>query len=353
MGVVFPGGKGRQAFARAIVRGESLAKASRLRPEILAAEMEENLKPLVERRGLAVLSRGAILAAAAIEDLAAAEPWLLEEQVRAECALVVGTAFGHIASRAEFHQDARRNGARWVSPILFPNTIINSLAGHAAILFGLSGPNSTVTSGRRSGLEAVIRAATLLTAGRAPRVIVLGCDEVSQTSLRGLDSLREGAWDAPELAIPPGEAAGALLLEAAGPPPARSIGRLLGAAERSSVRKGVSRAVEEAMRAALADAGVTANEITHLSLSGRYGGGIGQAEAEAALAVFGGKTPRMCLQQVLGETFGAQGVLAIAAELAVRNEAASEFSPAAHWPEGPFLVSSAETTGATCAVVSV
>ena len=335
MGVVFPGGVGRVAFAETLTRGEPLARPSRSRPGILAAELPESLKPLVERKGLTALSRGALLAAAAIENLAAAEPWVLAESSRADCALVVGTAFGHLESRADFHREARHDGVRFVSPILFPNTIINSLAGHAAILYGLRGPNSTVTSGRRSGLEAILRAATLLAAGRAPRAIVVGCDEVSRTLLHGLHALEDAQAGS---TIVPGEAAAALLMEPESSAPASPcLGRLLGAAERSSVRIGIRQAIVEAMEAALADAGLEARAISRLHLSGRFGGGLGTAEAEAARDVFGSQTPRAFVQEVFGETFGTQGVLAAAATLVGE--------------EGLSLVSSVDTMGATCAVL--
>src|SRR5688572_23102498 len=174
MGVIFPGGKGERALLDLLRSGVSRIAPSASDPGKAAAEIGPGVKDLVRRKGLASLSRGALLAAAALEDLLESLPGSVLDDPPGSCALVSGTAHGHLASKAEFHAAARRDGVRLVSPIVFPNTLINSLAGHAAILFGLRGPNSTVTSGRRSGLEAILRAGTLLRAGRARRALALG-----------------------------------------------------------------------------------------------------------------------------------------------------------------------------------
>jgi 3-oxoacyl-[acyl-carrier-protein] synthase II len=165
IGVVSPAGVGTDTLLSVMSEGRCLVKPSHRADDMVAAEIEGNLKQLVPRKGLVALSRSSVLAAAAIENLLGAATGLFPEKNPGECGLVVGTAFGHVQSKAEFHDVARSEGVRLVSPILFPNTIINSLAGHAAILFRLRGPNSTVTSGRLSGLEALLRAASLLRGG--------------------------------------------------------------------------------------------------------------------------------------------------------------------------------------------
>jgi 3-oxoacyl-[acyl-carrier-protein] synthase II len=386
IGAVFPGGVGKDALVGVLRDGASLIGPSRRDPRVLAAELDENLKPLVPRRGLAALSRSALLAAAAIEDLLRSSvPGSTEPPPPlVDCGLVVGTAFGHVESKADYNREARRDGVRLVSPILFPNTIINSLGGHAAILFNLTGPNSTVTSGRRSGLEAILRAGTLLRAGRATRVITVGCDEVSATLLRALRSTGQSALSIIDPArrgehggVAPGEAAVALLLgaepespEAPGAPRsnpeprAEAMGFVLGTGESNAVGKSLRDAIVEAMQAALRDSGSSPSDVGWLATSR---GGIAEhdlPEESAASEVFGPKKPCLALKATFGETFGAAGVLGVAAAvLAGSNSSLVD----AKGPWGSLLgsggglgsplsdrvlVCDVDSTGATCVVVS-
>lgn len=328
LGAVFPGGSGAEGLLRTLREGASLLKPSRPGAPTLAARIDADLKAMLPRKGLTALSRSALLAAAAVENLLLDAPGLLPEDRPGECALVTGTAFGHLESKAQFHDEARQNGVRLVSPILFPNTIINSLAGHAAILFGLPGPNSTVTSGRRSGLEAILRASLLLRAGRAARAIVLGADAISGALLSALeasaakDAARaEGgglAGAAPaRTAVAPGEGSAAALLELEDHLPShrQARGRILGAAERNRGRGPLQVAVSAALSHALEAAGLKAREVGWISLSRSGLEILDGPETEAVQDVFGTSVPRVALKGIFGETFGAHGMISLAAAL--------------------------------------
>lgn len=378
IGVVSPAGVGSEALLGVFREGRCLVKRSQLDEDLLTAEIEEDLKSLIPRRGLMALSRSSLLAAAAIEDLLRTAVGLLPEKTPGECGLVVGTAFGHIESKAEFHHVACREGVRLVSPILFPNTIINSLAGHAAILFGLRGPNSTVTSGRQSGLEALLRASSLLRAGRAARAIVVGCDEVSRNFLHALSS----AGVLPPVC--PGEASVALLCEEhhGGEPGGgsavlgESVAILAGSGEASRVGSSLPSAISEAMEMALEEAGVAPRDVGWVSLSVGGHSETDRAELEAVGQVFGVKTPCICPKAFFGETFGAAGTLAVAAAILTARAGflpglpsgarensvlARTLAQEAPWllqegvevPRGPILVNSVGEEGATSVVLEV
>jgi len=364
MGVVFPGGKGEGALLELLRSGASRIAPAASDPRIAAAEIATGLKDLVRRKGLASLSRGALLAAAGIEDLLGSIPGAVLDEPPGSCALVSGTAYGHLASKAEFHAAARRDGTRLVSPIVFPNTLINSLAGHAAILFGLRGPNSTVTSGRRSGLEAVLRAGTLLRAGRASRALAIGSDAVSPALLRGL-----AAASGANGVLPPREAAAAVLIERPEDASGRRTRALLsGTGESSAVGRGLADAVEEAMRAALDEARLEPRGVSWVSIGTGAGEALDAAELEAVERVFGRATPLHAPKAVFGEGFGSSGAIAVVsavvAGLGASMVPATPPSPGGRIPggfgfsesprpasPGPILVSTVEETGATCLVL--
>ncbi|MFC7617402.1 beta-ketoacyl synthase N-terminal-like domain-containing protein [Actinokineospora soli] len=62
------------------------------------------------------------------------------------------------------------------SPMGLPNASSNVIATSIAIRFGLRGPNLMVCNGATSGLDAIHWAATMIAAGRAPRVLVVGVE---------------------------------------------------------------------------------------------------------------------------------------------------------------------------------
>jgi 3-oxoacyl-[acyl-carrier-protein] synthase II len=93
-----------------------------------------------------------------------------------------GVVVGHSLATLEvderfFGRLLARGGAQG-EPRLFPATSPNVSAGHAAILFGLRGPNAAVSGGLDGGVEALAFAAELVAAGDADGVVVIAVDEI-------------------------------------------------------------------------------------------------------------------------------------------------------------------------------
>src|SRR5262249_14929717 len=92
--------------------------------------------------------------------------------------LVVGSEFGDLRSTEAFSLGFLRKGPLGLSPLLFPSTVMNAMAGTTSIALGLKGPMLTVNQPGVAGELAVVRALALLHAGRAPVVIACGVDEL-------------------------------------------------------------------------------------------------------------------------------------------------------------------------------
>lgn len=65
------------------------------------------------------------------------------------------------------------------APIDLPNASSNVIASSIAIWFGLRGPNVMVCNGNASGLDAAFLGASLIEAGRVPRVVLVGVEPVN------------------------------------------------------------------------------------------------------------------------------------------------------------------------------
>ena len=112
--------------------------------------------------------------------------------------LVLGSHYGDFRSSEEFALGYLHRGPLGLSPVVFPNTVMNAMAAQAAIAVGAQGPMLTLNQAGAAGEVAVGRAAALIAARRAPAVLAGGVDELSpilyrELSRLGLTSPRDGA----------------------------------------------------------------------------------------------------------------------------------------------------------------
>ena len=103
--------------------------------------------------------------------------------------LVVGTEFGDLRSTVEFADGYLDRGPAGLSALLFPNTVMNTMAAATAIAVGARAATLTLNAPAVAGELAVARAAATIMAGRAERVIAGGVDELHPVPGRVLDEL--------------------------------------------------------------------------------------------------------------------------------------------------------------------
>ncbi|MHC4064432.1 MAG: beta-ketoacyl synthase N-terminal-like domain-containing protein [Planctomycetota bacterium] len=93
--------------------------------------------------------------------------------------MVVGCALAGQLGMIGFADEVRRQSARFVSPIHFPQTVGNYVSGALARSYDIRGPNLTLSSGVASGLDAIVEACSLLAGGGADAVFAGGTDTLS------------------------------------------------------------------------------------------------------------------------------------------------------------------------------
>jgi 3-oxoacyl-[acyl-carrier-protein] synthase II len=105
---------------------------------------------------------------------------LTRDRPEPDTALVLGTTSGSVQSSMAFTR-ASLTGERPfdVDPAMIPSTVMNTPAGQCAIWHGLTGPNTTIASGRASGLLGLAYARRLLRAERAKAVLCGAAEEYS------------------------------------------------------------------------------------------------------------------------------------------------------------------------------
>jgi len=92
----------------------------------------------------------------------------------------IGVGLGLIEQNHEKLMKAEGN-PRKLSPFFVPSTIINMIAGHLSIMFGLQGPNIAITTACTSGVHNIGHAARMIAYGDADAVVAGGAEKASTT----------------------------------------------------------------------------------------------------------------------------------------------------------------------------
>jgi 3-oxoacyl-(acyl-carrier-protein) synthase len=262
-------------------------------------------------------------AAAAVRDAALTHDAVAPERVGVCFGTVMGTRPAverWLAEDPAAREDAR--AAAWADPSLVSRAPARRL--------GFGGPSCVIATACAAGNSAIAWGAEALRAGRADAMVVGGADQLSQAMLLMFDSFRALAseavrpFDRDRDGLLLGEGAAALVLEREPDARARGArirGRILGHANVADAHHVTAphpegRGAIRAMRGALADAGVEASAVDHVSAHGTGTPANDVVEARAIRTVLGSRAdevPVAALKSMLGHAQGAASAIEAAA----------------------------------------
>jgi 3-oxoacyl-[acyl-carrier-protein] synthase II len=247
-------------------------------------------------------------------------------------AILVGTGVGGLKTLEDECREFVKGGERAVSPHFVTMMMPNAAAGAIAMELGAHGPGFSVSSACATGSHAIGEAKRMLERGEAD-VVVAGGTEAAITPLcvaafRRLGALsREGIsrpFDARRDGFVMGEGAGVLVMERAEHARARGaeiLGYVVGYGASNDAfhmtqPDAEGRGAEKAMRAALADAGVTTDQIGYINAHGTSTPFNDRIETRAIHSVFnGGHPPVSSTKSAIGHLLGAAGAVEAVAVL--------------------------------------
>jgi 3-oxoacyl-[acyl-carrier-protein] synthase II len=267
---------------------------------------------------------------------------------RERCGVVTGAGIGGLGT-IEAEHDAYRaaNNPRKISPFFVPSTIINMISGHLSIQYGLRGPNLGVVTACTTSTHALGLAARCIQYGDADLVIA-GGSEMATTPLavggfaqaqalsRRNDSPATASrpWDKDRDGFVLGDGGGAMVLEDyehARRRGARIYAELAGFGMSGDAHH-ITAPLEDgegarlAMRNALADAGVNAEQVQYLNAHATSTPLGDKAETIAIKRAFGEHAYKLAVsstKSMTGHLLGAAGVVeAVFSVLALRDQVA-------------------------------
>ena len=255
---------------------------------------------------------------------------------------VLGTGVGGITTLTEGQDTLRERGPQYVPPLSVPLMMSNAAAGALSMAHGLRGPSFAVSSACASGAHAIGSALRMLQTGEADAVVAGGSEAgltpLARAAFSALDALSKVGisrpFDARRDGFVMGEGAAVLVLERSSLAQARGA-RVLGTirgygassdAHHITAPRDDGQGQAEAMRVALADAGVDAQQIDYVNAHGTSTPLNDRAETNAiklALGEHALRIPVSSTKSAIGHLLGAAGAVeAVATLLALRDRIA-------------------------------
>ena len=271
------------------------------------------------------------LAAARMAMKDAGREGAIEGEAALRAGTIIGSGIGGLPMIEATHDKLLERGPSKVTPFFIPGVIVNMAAGLVSIEYKLEGPNSATCTACSTGSHAVGEAFRLIQQDRADFMVAGGTDAVvCPLGVAGFAAMKalstrnddpEGAsrpWDERRDGFVMGEGAGLLVLEEL--ERAKSSGRRIYAevkgygmsadAYHISAPHETGDGARRVMAAALADAGLSLEEIDYVNAHGTSTPLGDRVETEAIKATFGPHASRLMVsstKSMIGHLLGAAG----------------------------------------------
>jgi 3-oxoacyl-[acyl-carrier-protein] synthase II len=244
----------------------------------------------------------------------------------------IGSGIGGLGLIEENHTSMMNGGPRKISPFFVPSTIINMVAGHLSIMYGLRGPTISIATACTSGVHNIGHAARIIAYGDADVMLAGGAEKATTPlglggfgAVRALSTRNDNPqaasrpWDKERDGFVLGDGAGVLVLEEyehAKNRGAKIYAEVVGFGMSSDAYHMTSPAENGeggalAMTNALKDAGIASSDVGYINAHGTSTNAGDVAEAQAVENVFGKGTDVLVssTKSMTGHLLGAAGAI--------------------------------------------
>ena len=352
VGVISPIGNGREAFWKALIAGKNgIERITRFDASECASQIAGEVKDFkpedyIDKKEVKRMDRYTQFAVAASK-MAVADAGLdMEKEDRDRIGIFIGSGVGGIDTLHAQYKKLFDKGPHFVSPFFIPMMIGNMATGQTSIIFDVHGPSCDIVTACATGTDCIGSAFRVLQQGEADVMIAGGTEAaISAAPVAGFSSMKALCTDHnddPVHASRPfdknrsgfvmGEGAGVVILETlehAKKRGAHIYAEVAGYGRNSDAYHVTSPAPHgvyqsKCMSLAIADAGLTPDDIDYVNAHGTSTHMNDLGETEACKEVFGARAkdvPISSVKSMTGHMLGAAGgIECIATALSVEND---------------------------------
>ncbi|WP_261640771.1 beta-ketoacyl-ACP synthase II [Erwinia mallotivora] len=339
LGMLSPVGNTVESTWNALVAGQSgislidhfdtSAYATRFAGLVKDFNCEEFISRKDQRKMDAFIQYGIVAGIQAMQD----SGLVVTEENASRIGAAIGSGIGGLGLIEDNHSALLNGGPRKMSPFFVPSTIVNMIAGHLTIMFGMRGPSIAISTACTTGVHNIGQAARMIAYNDAD-VMLAGGAEKGSTPLgiggfgaaRALSTRNDDPqaasrpWDKDRDGFVLGDGAGIVVLEEyehAKKRGAKIYAELVGFGMSSDAwhmtsppENGAGAAL--AMENALKDAQLSPEQIGYVNAHGTSTPAGDKAEAQAVKSVFGARADRIMVsstKSMIGHLLGAAGAV--------------------------------------------
>lgn len=306
-------------------------------------DISEYLNPKEARRMDGFIQYGLVTGIQAMKDSGLE----VTDENRHRVGVAVGSGIGGIVTIETCHDVVNNRGPNKVSPFFVPSCIINMIAGHLSIMYGLQGPNIAITTACTTGTHNIGFGARMIAAGDVDAMVVGGAEKsTAKTTMAGFAAMKALSTrnDEPERASRPwdkdrdgfvlSDASAVMVLEEYEHAKARGadiycelagFGMSADASHMTSPSENGEGAVRS-MENALRDAGLNASDIDYINAHGTSTPLGDVAETQAIKGLMGADASKVAVsstKSMVGHALGAAGSIeAVITALTIRDQVA-------------------------------
>ena len=312
-----------------ITKFDAAAFSCRFAGEVKGFDVEAYMPAKEARHMDTFIHYGMAASIQAVQDAGLAVGDALNEETAERIGCLVGSGIGGLPMIENTQKEYSERGPRRITPFFVPASIINMISGHVSIRFGFTGPNIAIATACTTGLHCIGEAGRLIEYGDADVMVAGGSEAtVSPLGIGGFAAARalstrnddpktaSRPWDVDRDGFVLGEGAGVLVLEEyehARRRGARIYAELAGFGMGADAFHMTAPSVDgpkRAMRAALRNARVNAEEIQYLNAHGTSTPLGDLNETNAIKLAFGAHARRMVVnstKSMTGHLLGGAG----------------------------------------------
>ena len=326
-----------------ITRFDASAFACRFAGEVKGFNVEDYIPGKEARHMDTFIHFGLAASMQAVRDAGLTHGQALSEEAAERIGCLVGSGIGGLPMIEHTGTEYNERGPRRISPFFVPASIINMISGHLSIKYGFTGPNLAIVTACTTGLHCIGQAGRLIEYGDADVMVAGGAEStVSPLGIGGFAAARalskrnddpktaSRPWDVDRDGFVLGEGAGVLVLEEyehAKRRGAKIYAELAGFGMGADAFHMTAPNVDgpkRAMRAALRNAQVNADQIQYLNAHGTSTPLGDLNETQAIKLAFGEHAKRLVVNSTKSMTGhllgGAGGIESLFTVLALHHQ---------------------------------